>query len=78
VAYVVHTYSLCCICRGYIVDVSLHGTSVEPDTDDIASCYGEGVTPADILTGKVKPTKEAAILYKAIAEIEAKYSAPAS
>ena len=65
-------------CRGYIVDVSLHGTSVEPDVDDIASCYGEGVTPADILTGKVKPTKEAAILYKAIAEIESKYSAPSS
>jgi hypothetical protein len=36
-------------CRGYIVDVSLKGTSVEPDADDMAAAYGEGTTPADVL-----------------------------
>lgn len=35
--------------RGYIVDVSLKGTSVEPDADDMAAAYGEGTTPADVL-----------------------------
>lgn len=36
-------------CRGYIVDVSLKGTSVEPDTDDMEAAYGEGTAPADVL-----------------------------
>jgi hypothetical protein len=40
---------LVCWCRGYIVDVSLKGTSVEPDADDMAAAYGEGTTPADVL-----------------------------
>jgi hypothetical protein len=31
------------------VDVSLKGTSVEPDADDMAAAYGEGTTPADVL-----------------------------
>ena len=35
--------------RGYIVDVSLKGTSVEPDVDDMEAAYGEGTTPADVL-----------------------------
>jgi hypothetical protein len=35
------------------VDVSLNGTSIEPDADDIEAAYGAGVTPSDILTGKV-------------------------
>jgi len=39
----------CCLHRGYIVDVSLKGTSVEPDTDDMEAAYGEGTTPADVL-----------------------------
>lgn len=37
------------VCRGYIVDVSLKGTSVEPDGDDMEAAYGEGTTPADVL-----------------------------
>jgi hypothetical protein len=37
------------LCRGYIVDVSLKGTSVEPDADDMAAAYGEGTTPSDVL-----------------------------
>lgn len=40
--------SMCC-CRGYIVDVSLKGTSVEPDVDDMEAAYGEGTAPADVL-----------------------------
>lgn len=44
-----------CCCRGYLVDVSLNGTSIEPDADDIEAAYGAGVTPSDILTGKVGP-----------------------
>jgi hypothetical protein len=35
--------------RGYIVDVSLKGTSVEPDADDMEAAYGEGTSPADVL-----------------------------
>lgn len=31
------------------MDVSLKGTSVEPDADDMAAAYGEGTTPADVL-----------------------------
>jgi hypothetical protein len=31
------------------VDVSLKGTSVEPDVDDMEAAYGEGTTPADVL-----------------------------
>jgi hypothetical protein len=37
------------VCRGYIVDVSLKGTSVEPDGDDMEAAYGEGTMPADVL-----------------------------
>lgn len=32
------------------MDVSLKGTSVEPDADDMEAAYGEGTTPADVLT----------------------------
>lgn len=31
------------------MDVSLKGTSVEPDVDDMEAAYGEGTTPADVL-----------------------------
>lgn len=31
------------------MDVSLKGTSVEPDGDDMEAAYGEGTTPADVL-----------------------------
>lgn len=53
--------SCCCCCplsvnRGYIVDVSLKGTSVEPDTDDMEAAYGEGTTPADVLQVGVQHT----------------------
>jgi lipid-binding SYLF domain-containing protein len=56
--------------RGFIVDVSLKGTSLEPDADDIAAAYGEGVTPADVLTGRVRPPRQAQLLYAALARIE--------
>ncbi len=32
-----------CLFRGLIMDMSLKGTSVEPDTEDIVNCYGTGV-----------------------------------
>ncbi len=38
--------------RGYIVDVSLKGTSVEPDADDMEAAYGEGTSPADVLQAR--------------------------
>lgn len=31
------------------MDVSLKGTSVEPDVDDMEAAYGEGTAPADVL-----------------------------
>lgn len=37
--------------KGYIVDVSLRGLFVEPDADDLARAYGEGITPDDVLFG---------------------------
>lgn len=35
--------------RGFIVDVSLKGTSLEHDVDDMEAAYGEGTTTADVL-----------------------------
>ncbi len=29
-----------CCCRGVMVDMSLKGTSVETDVEDISNCYG--------------------------------------
>ncbi|KAG2440240.1 hypothetical protein HXX76_004352 [Chlamydomonas incerta] len=49
--------------KGMMVDVSMQGTSVEPDVEDIANCYGQHVTPGDILTGKVSAPREATLLY---------------
>ncbi len=46
-----------------MLDVSMQGTSVEPDIEDIANCYGQHVTPGDILTGKVSAPREATLLY---------------
>lgn len=62
--------SVCVVCRGYIVDVSLKGTSVEPDVDDMEAAYGEGTTPADVLQGRVKPPKQAQLLYNALAALQ--------
>ena len=31
------------------MDVSLKGTSLEHDVDDMEAAYGEGTTPADVL-----------------------------
>ncbi|KAF8056019.1 cry [Scenedesmus sp. PABB004] len=62
------------VSKGYIVDVSLKGTSVEPDSDDMAAAYGEGTTPAD---GRVKPPRQAALLYNALAAIEGRVGAAA-
>jgi lipid-binding SYLF domain-containing protein len=58
--------------RGYIVDVSLKGTSVEPDVDDMEAAYGAGTTPADVLQGRIKPPKQAALLYNALNTLEGK------
>ena len=55
--------------RGVLLDVSMQGTSVEPDTEDISACYGQHVTPADILTGKVSAPREATLLYNQIKTI---------
>jgi hypothetical protein len=37
--------------KGFIVDVSLRGLFVEPDVDDLARAYGEGITAEDVLFG---------------------------
>ncbi|KAF6255013.1 hypothetical protein COO60DRAFT_257962 [Scenedesmus sp. NREL 46B-D3] len=63
------------VSKGYIVDVSLKGTSVEPDADDIAAAYGEGTTPADVLQGRVKPPRQAQLLYNALAALQDKAAA---
>lgn len=57
------------ISKGVLLDVSMQGTSVEPDTEDMAACYGQHVTPADILTGKVSAPREATLLYNQIKAI---------
>ena len=33
--------------RGYIVEVSLQGTSEEPEPDNLEAGYGDGAVPAD-------------------------------
>lgn len=58
------------VSKGFLVDVSLKGTSVEPDQEDIDAAYGEACTPADILTGKVRAPKQAQLLYNALHAIE--------
>ncbi|WIA23358.1 hypothetical protein OEZ85_000121 [Tetradesmus obliquus] len=63
------------VSKGYIVDVSLKGTSVEPDADDMAAAYGEGTTPADVLQGRVKPPRQAQLLYNALAALQDKAAA---
>ncbi|GFH21225.1 hypothetical protein V8C86DRAFT_2959415 [Haematococcus lacustris] len=54
------------ISKGVMVDMSLKGTSVEPDMDDISNCYGTQVTPSDLLNGTVSPPREATLLYNAL------------
>mmetsp|Transcript_21838 Transcript_21838/g.37300 ORF Transcript_21838/g.37300 Transcript_21838/m.37300 type:complete len:265 (-) Transcript_21838:342-1136(-) len=54
------------ISKGVMVDMSLKGTSVETDVEDISNCYGTQVTPTDILNGTVSPPREATLLYNAI------------
>jgi hypothetical protein len=41
------------------VDVSLKGTSLEHDVDDMEAAYGEGTTPADVLQvgGRAAPDR---------------------
>jgi lipid-binding SYLF domain-containing protein len=58
--------------RGFIVDVSLKGTSLEHDVDDMEAAYGAGTTPADVLTGSVRPPAQAQLLYNALAAVEAR------
>ncbi|KAI8469059.1 MAG: hypothetical protein J3K34DRAFT_290086 [Monoraphidium minutum] len=60
------------ISKGFIVDVSLKGTSLEHDVDDMEAAYGEGTTPADVLTGSVRPPKQAQLLYNVLGQIEAR------
>lgn len=70
--------------KGYIVDVSLRGLFVEPDADDMARAYGEGITAEDVLfgggggggggaggdEGLVTSPPEAALLYRALKAAE--------
>jgi lipid-binding SYLF domain-containing protein len=69
--------------KGYIVDVSLRGLFVEPDADDLARAYGEGITAEDVLFGGaggeggrgdggelVTAPAEAALLYRALKAAE--------
>ena len=55
--------------------MSLKGTSVEVDVDDMEAAYGEGTTPADVLSGGVRPPKQAQLLYNALATVEARVGA---
>jgi hypothetical protein len=55
--------------KGVMVDMSLKGTSVETDQEDIQACYGPQVTPSEILNGSVAPPVEAVLLYNTITEI---------
>lgn len=64
------------ISKGFLVDVSLNGTSVEPDVDDIELCYGTNVSSAEILQGRITAPKETQLLYRALKAVEDKYSAP--
>jgi lipid-binding SYLF domain-containing protein len=50
--------------RGVFAGVSLEGATLRPDNDDNAKIYGKGVTAAEILHGKVKPTPEARPLFE--------------
>jgi hypothetical protein len=63
------------IYRGFIVDVSLKGTSLEQDVDDMEAAYGEGTTPADVLMGSVRPPRQAQLLYNALAALEGRIGA---
>ncbi|KAG2489849.1 hypothetical protein HYH03_011652 [Edaphochlamys debaryana] len=58
------------IAKGMMVDVSMQGTSVEPDVEDMANCYGQHVTPGDILTGKVSAPREAMLLYNMLKTLQ--------
>jgi lipid-binding SYLF domain-containing protein len=57
------------------VDVSLKGTSLEQDVDDMEAAYGEGTTPADVLMGSVRPPRQAQLLYNALAALEGRIGA---
>ncbi|GFR42176.1 hypothetical protein Agub_g2916 [Astrephomene gubernaculifera] len=57
------------ISKGVMLDVSMQGTSVEPDTEDMANCYGQQVSPGDILTGRVSPPREATLLYNMLKQL---------
>lgn len=59
------------------MDVSLKGTSLEHDVDDMEAAYGEGTTPADVLTGSVRPPRQAQLLYNALSAIEGRVGATA-
>ncbi|KIZ00377.1 hypothetical protein MNEG_7589 [Monoraphidium neglectum] len=63
------------ISKGFIVDVSLKGTSLEHDVDDMEAAYGEGTTPADVLQGSVRAPKQAQLLYNVLSQIEARVAA---
>ncbi|MEW5306314.1 MAG: hypothetical protein WDW36_008785 [Sanguina aurantia] len=64
--------------KGYLVDVSMQGTSVEPDKDDIKAAYGPDVTPSDVLGGRIPAPREAKLLYKQLrVMLEAQSTAPA-
>jgi lipid-binding SYLF domain-containing protein len=59
-----------------MVDMSLKGTSVETDVDDISACYAAQITPADILNGSASPPREAVLLYNAIKDVIKSYRTP--
>ncbi|MEW5302161.1 MAG: hypothetical protein WDW36_004968 [Sanguina aurantia] len=65
-----HTRSFT-ISKGKMVDVSVAGTSVEPDLEDISEIYGEYVTMKDLLTGKVSAPREAEALFAELKAVEA-------
>ncbi|KAK9837202.1 hypothetical protein WJX84_007734 [Apatococcus fuscideae] len=49
---------------GFAIDASFSGGSVSSDQKTNASCYGQGVTPQQILSGEVEPPPEMNHLYQ--------------
>ncbi len=52
--------------RGLFAGISLEGSTLRPDRDDIAALYGSNVTVHDVLEGRTPRPAEARPLYSAI------------
>ncbi|GIM17381.1 hypothetical protein Vretimale_19933 [Volvox reticuliferus] len=57
---------------GALLDFSLLGGALHPDKRHIRAVYGEGITPDDILYGRVQPPEEFGPLYSTLRMLTAK------